>query len=316
MVTSRTPLEAASSSDDDRDSESDSNSDIEQPTMIKSLDDLPSEDSVSLEDESESEDDSSQDFSEESENRGEDIPLEDRLRLKQSEGIADNVLKNKRARKAAALQKVKEQLKASSSKQQTSRSKHVPTEISSTRKAHFKRGAPLLNNSGVGVTLKRYKARDPRMSSMSGRLNEDHFEYHYEFLEDMRDTEISTLQKQIKARSIKGRKGQRLRQKLGLTALNAPSLEQDQDELKRLKEEKLNLARNKLERNAKRTVKRKIREQVESGEKGAFFLKRKELKKLKLEAKYEELKKNDGALDKVLAKRRQKNKTKDSRLMK
>mmetsp|Transcript_28494 Transcript_28494/g.43083 ORF Transcript_28494/g.43083 Transcript_28494/m.43083 type:complete len:327 (-) Transcript_28494:139-1119(-) len=312
MRTERKLLEAASSSED----ESNSDSDINEPTIVNSIDDLPSEDSVSLEDESESGDNCSSDegFFEDNISKEEEVPLEDRLKSRRSEGIASDVLKNQRARKAAALQKAKERLKASS-KQQISKSKHAPTEIPSTRKAYFQRGAPLLNNSGVGVTLKRYKSRDPRMSSMSGRLNEDHFEYHYQFLEDMREEEISALQKRIKARSVNGRKGQRLRKKLGLSAANAPSLEQDQTELKRLKAEQVSWERNKLERNAKRTVKRKIREQVESGEKGAYFLKRKELKKLKLEAKYEELKKKDGAIDKALTKRRKKNKTKDSRLM-
>jgi len=334
-------LGSASSSDDD----SDDDSEDEQPPIIRSMEDLPSDDSVVLDIESESEGSDSNDsedsdssdsegFSVRAENKFDDLTLEERIKQQSDEGISTIVRGNRRERKAAALQKAKERLKAASSSKKEKReskhaeekreskhakekrkSKHAPTELSSTRKDFFERGAPVLNNSGIGITLQRYKSRDPRMSSMSGRFNEDHFEHHYQFLDEMREKEIETLQQRIKARGMTGERGKRLRKKLEAKATAPSSLEEDQEELTRLKQEQSNNARNNLERNAKRTVKRKIRDQVEAGEQGAFFLKRKEMKRLKFEAKYDELKKKDGAVEKALAKRRQKNKSKDSRLM-
>jgi len=56
-----------------------------------------------------------------------------------------------------------------------------------------------------------------------------------------------------------------------------------------------------------------MKQQVESG-KGVYYLKKREMKKLQLEAKFEELRKRGGdkAVDKALAKRRKKNKSKDT----
>lgn len=64
---------------------------------------------------------------------------------------------------------------------------------------------------------------------------------------------------------------------------------------------------------AKQAVKRKMQQQVASG-KGVYYLKKREMKKLQLEAKFEELRKRGGdkALDRAVAKRRKKNKSKDT----
>lgn len=68
---------------------------------------------------------------------------------------------------------------------------------------------------------------------------------------------------------------------------------------------------------AKTAVKRKIREDVAEGRRGAYYLKRSEKKKLELEARFEELKKRGGdtAVDKAIAKKRRKNASKDHKLM-
>jgi hypothetical protein len=53
------------------------------------------------------------------------------------------------------------------------KSKHAPTEMSSSRRDYFASGRPDLNSSGIGVTIgaNRYRARDPRTVSLSGRLD-------------------------------------------------------------------------------------------------------------------------------------------------
>ena len=90
-------------------------------------------------------------------------------------------------------------------------------------------------------------------------------------------------------------------------------IQADQEELTRLLQEKAAYERAQIDLAAKQAVKRKMKQQVEAG-KGVFYLKKREMKKVQLEAKLEELRKRGGekAVDKALAKRRKKNKSKDS----
>ena len=201
------------------------------------------------------------------------------------------------------------------SKNNSKRSKHKPTEVSSKRSDFFKRGARNLNESGIGVEIgaHRYKPLDPRMSSLSGHLNEDQFDQNYDFVNEIRAKEIARLKKCVQAYKVSGRKGKDMRRKLNITG---GSLEEYQDKLQTLQAEKANQDRLKLERAAKRVVKKKIREEVAEGKRGVYFLKRKEQKRLELEAKFEELRKRGGdrAVDKLVAKKRRKNKSRDAGL--
>ena len=72
-----------------------------------------------------------------------------------------------------------------------------------------------------------------------------------------------------------------------------------------------------MARAAKRTVKKKIREEVASGKRGAYYPKRNELRRMEVEAKFEEIRKRGGeeAVDKAIAKRRKKNVAKSHKLM-
>jgi ribosomal RNA-processing protein 36 len=168
---------------------------------------------------------------------------------------------------------------------------------------------------GVEIGARRYKPLDPRTSSLSGHLNEEQFENNYEFLQGMRSNEISQLKTKIAARKVTGKKGKRMRRQLNVSVADG-SLEEDQDRLRQLKQEKADFERRKVVRAAKQTVKKKIRSEVEEGKRGAFFLKRKEKKRLEFEAKMEELRKRGGhkAVEKALAKRRQKAKSRDAGL--
>ena len=64
-------------------------------------------------------------------------------------------------------------------------------------------------------------------------------------------------------------------------------------------------------------MKRTIRNEVAEGKRGAYYLNRKDQKKLELEARFEELKASggDAAVDKAIAKKRKKNAKKDQKLM-
>jgi ribosomal RNA-processing protein 36 len=329
------PLEEASSSSDDDDGDFDDESEVEEAPLIKSFEDLPSEDSVSLDSDDDEDDDKPiPSFMIDDDKKTNGLSLSEKLERKNEAGVY--ALKQRRDRRIAALAEAKARLKQDKKAKATSpeaeqhqqqknapidgkakKTKHAPTEVSSKRKDYFNRGAPQLNSAGIGIEIgaHRYKPRDPRMSSMSGRLQEDHFEHHYGFLQDLRQEEIDALQRRIKARKVQGKKGQRLRQKLGLTTENAPSLEDDQQQLLTLKQQMAQFEKNQVDRAAKQSVKRKIREEVESGQRCAYFIKRAEKKKMELEARFEELSKR-GDLMKIMAKKRKKNKSKDASLMK
>ena len=197
------------------------------------------------------------------------------------------------------------------------KSKHAPTEMSSKRRDYFARGRPDLNSSGIGVSVgaNKYKPRDPRMVSLSGHLDADVFEKRYGFLDEVQDEEIEKLKGRVSAWKATGKKGQRARKKLGLTQGNY-TLENDQEELTRLLQERAERKKASLVRAAKRSVKQKIREDVASG-KGVYYPKRSELRKMELEAKFEEIRKRGGdeAVDKAIAKRRKKNVAKSHKLM-
>jgi ribosomal RNA-processing protein 36 len=199
------------------------------------------------------------------------------------------------------------------------KNKHKPTEVSSKRADFFARGARRLNESGLGVDIgaHRYKPMDPRASTLTGHFDEDRFHNNFAFLEEMRNQEIGQVRKRIAAHKATGNKGNRMRRKLQITqadGTHSSTLEEDVARLKALTETRANLERRKIDRAARQSVKRKIREDVESGKTGAYFLKRKEKKRLELEARYEEIRKRGGekAVEKILTRRRQKNKSRDA----
>ncbi|KAL7517121.1 hypothetical protein ACHAWX_002071 [Stephanocyclus meneghinianus] len=198
------------------------------------------------------------------------------------------------------------------------KSKHAPTEMSSKRRDYFSRGKPDLNSSGIGVSIgaNRYKPRDPRMVSLSGHLDADLFEKRYDFLDEMQEKDIEILKRRVNAWKTTGKKGQKARRKLGIKQ-GVGSLERDQEELKRLLQEQAEHKRAQVARAAKQTVKKKIREEVASGKRGAYYPKRNELRRMEMEAKFEEIRKRGGeeAVDKAIAKRRKKNVAKSHKFM-
>jgi len=155
---------------------------------------------------------------------------------------------------------------------------------------------------------------DPRFDSMSGTLDVEHFERNYGFVEEMEEEEIKKLKERQKSGLKTGKKGQKLRRKLGV---KIEDLEEEKKELNRLQMKRGERVKSQIDRSARKSVKRSLRENVEVKGGGKFYLKKREMKKLEVEAKFEELKKRGGnkAVKKALEKRRKKNKTKDSKRM-
>ncbi|KAL3907547.1 MAG: hypothetical protein SGILL_008827, partial [Bacillariaceae sp.] len=205
-----------------------------------------------------------------------DLPLYERLRKKEEQGVN---MRSARQRKSEALQLASQRLasyneekkQAASGKddgksdskasliKKKKKSKHRPTEVSSKRVDFYRRGAPKLNESGVGVEIgaKRYKPQDPRVSSLSGHFNEEQFQTNYSFLEEMRNQEIGQVRKRITAYKATGEKGRRMRRKLGLDG----TLEEEETRLKSLTQQRADSERRNIERVAQQTVKRKIRDE-------------------------------------------------------
>ena len=346
--------ESDDSSDDDDDDESsaDEHDMKAQHKAPQNFDELPSDDSCmedSDEDENgdseDSDDDDDDDDEDEDEEREEDIPLSERIHAKRNNGIVRPGRARKAERKikavAIAQKRISEMKRKREKKQKNSgsddsdsdsdnnldvetsqskkRSKHAPAVACSSRKAFFQRGAPSLNSSGIGVEIgaNRYKSRDPRMESLSGHFDQNVFDKRYDFLEKIQDEEIDQLKQKCKAWKTKGRKGKKLRKKMEMTGVDEGAADEDDEELKRLIQERASRKDARVRNAAKRAVKKKLRDEVAEGKRGAYHLKRSDMKKLELEARFEQLRKmgGDSAVNKALSKRRKRKMGKDSGLM-
>jgi ribosomal RNA-processing protein 36 len=345
------PMEAASSgeSDSESSSEEENEQNVDQGNLSskkRKMNEESENESDSDDSDSDSDADRSDDDSENEEAEGKDeegdyneergsedyreasddvvLPLHERLKRKEDQGLS---LRGVRARKSRALEVASERLAKFNNQKadeddddethpKKKKSKHAPTEVSSKRSDFFKRGAMNLNESGIGVEIgaHRYKPMDPRVSSLSGHLNEEQFEQNFAFVEEMRNKEIVQLKKRIQARKVSGKKGQQMRKRL---KISGGSLEEDQEQLHTMVGEKSEIQRRKINRAAKQSVKKKMREEVVDGKHGAYFLKRKEKKRMELEAKFEVIRNTGGdkAVEKMLAKKRRKNKSRDAGLM-
>lgn len=328
-------MEPASSSEDD--SEVDEKS---SKLDFSNFDDLPSDDSCMVEDsssdsESESDDRENEDGpSSPTRDHIDEKPLGERLDMKRKLGVTRDpsvAAKKDRALKIAQQRlsdmKHKKRSKSESDdeehqqlflKSKSKRSKNAPTSASSKRDAYFSRGAPDLNSSGIGVEIgaNKYKPRDPRHQTMSGYLDQTVFEKRYEFLEKMQDDEIEKLKQRCKAWKTTGKKGQKLRKKLGLS-FGEMTAKEDEELLSNLIQERKSRHDAKIRTSARRAVKKRLKEEVASGKRGAYYLKKREIKKLELEAKFEELKRvgGDKKVNEAIAKRRKKRMARDSSLM-
>ena len=153
------------------------------------------------------------------------------------------------------------------------------------------------------------KVRDPRFDALSGEVSEHKFRESYAFLDDYRANEIAELKSKMqKIRSKARKKGKRISEtraeELRELQVSLTKLQQDQSTSRR--ERKFAAARSK--------VIGEERKKVAAGVKRPYYLKRREIKKVELTARYDELK-SSGKLDKFMVKRRKKNAQKDRRMI-
>jgi ribosomal RNA-processing protein 36 len=245
------------------------------------------------------------------EERALSLPLSERLKRDAEKGVN---MKQRRERQRAVLHTVTDRLQKEKQpsalvKLNKKKSKHAPTEASSKRPS--RQNIFDLNESGLGISIgeHRYKPRDPRKSSLHGRINAEQFDKNYAFLKEIREKEIEKLKLQIRARKMTGPKGQERRKRLGITK-DGRTVEDDHAELKKLSQEKSDWERQMIAIQAEKTVQQQLKSKP-------YHPKRKEYKKMLNIAKFDEIRKRggDAAIAKVIAKRRKKNKSKDANLL-
>ncbi|KAI9921450.1 hypothetical protein PsorP6_002557 [Peronosclerospora sorghi] len=174
----------------------------------------------------------------------------------------------------------------------------VPFDSSQVRRTNKNQPLELSSKRAVGrfrqvVEVKKRRALDPRFEPHSGRLNEDLFKKSYAFLDEYKQQELQELKQQHKKTKSLARKDE-LKREIAL---------KQQEITEKQKREKI--------QNALTKRKREERAAVASG-KGAFYLKRKDKKKLELQAKFQDLQET-GRLSKFMARKRKKNASKDHR---
>ncbi|XP_012536645.2 ribosomal RNA processing protein 36 homolog [Monomorium pharaonis] len=156
------------------------------------------------------------------------------------------------------------------------------------REMSAKKPVPIHNEL---IQVKKVIARDPRFDSLCGTFDEKAFRHSYAFINELRENDLKTLQKELKEttdpKTVKKIKYliQRLENQLR------------EEKRRREKEEK------------KWQEKKELLESVKRGEK-PVFKKKSEKKVLDLVSQYEELK-NTGKLKKHIQRLRKKNKHKD-----
>jgi rRNA biogenesis protein RRP36 len=214
----------------------------------------------------------------------------------------------------------------------------IDTTASTTATSAY--GGPFQKQRGGKQLLESIRGGNNNTSLYDDRHNDD-----YAFLQDMRNTEIRTLQKRIKARQLTGRKGQEHRKRYNVQQQvdgHDDGLEEDQKELHRLQQDKATFERRQLDIATKRAVQQTIRQEqhrkrqrieVDSStttkstttatNKGQqqrpsqkYVPKVRELKRMYMETKYDLLSQQPGGkgkVEKMILKKHSKNKTKDSR---
>lgn len=181
------------------------------------------------------------------------------------------------------------------------RSKHEPQEVSSKRQVtRFRESVQVVTN----------KVRDPRFESLAGQLNTDMWKKAYSFIDDYREDEIGVLVKKLKNDKDMRAKGKRRFK----GKLNEEEKYEIQAELTRMQQIRAKQQHETAVQKVKSARAKTERAKVASGAKQPFYLKRKDVKQMELQVKFDRLKKS-GKLKQYQEKRRKRNAAKDHRHM-
>ena len=166
------------------------------------------------------------------------------------------------------------------------------------KRAHKKRPREASSKRKVSVIrnpeqIAKKNHRDPRFDDLSGEFDESRFEASYDFLKEMRTDEKQQLNNELKKCKDEQRKVKivSLINKMN-TSEKASALSKQRQDIK-VQSRKAAMAN------------------VEKG-KNPYFMKKKDMRKSELKQKFDKLK-QDGQVDKYMAKRRKKNYQKDKK---
>ncbi|KDQ63597.1 hypothetical protein JAAARDRAFT_169593 [Jaapia argillacea MUCL 33604] len=171
--------------------------------------------------------------------------------------------------------------------------KHAPMEVTSKRPVTRRR---------MVVDVPKVEARDPRFLPVAGELDPHKFKAQYVFLEEMHQTELSTLRENLKrARKLLSSSPRDLREE---RAMEVARLEQA---VKRAESSVNRDKRDKIEEAAIHRVKKDELEKRKQG-KGAWFMKDSSKKELLVRARYDALAESGGkrAVKKAIDKKQKK----------
>jgi len=203
-----------------------------------------------------------------------------------------------------ALESLTRKRRGPSQPREGKKSKHAPLEVTSKRRvSRFK----------LVVEKPGYKSRDPRFQAVSGKVDPKIFDSRYAFLDEQRAEEIAQLKTALKKDKKLGKKEVTARGRSKHRVMKEDERESIMASLTKLEQEKYNIEASRKSREFKETINRRERDLVGKG-KQPYYLKKSEMKKLKLEEKYKELKQS-GGLDKFVSKKRKKNASKERRFM-
>ncbi|PXF49828.1 Ribosomal RNA processing protein 36-like [Gracilariopsis chorda] len=173
----------------------------------------------------------------------------------------------------------------------TRKKKSRPREISSRRPVPVGRERCLGIDSGVEHS-RSVKKFDPRFEEHCGELREGHIERNYAFIQSLRASERKQLENAVKANPIDEEALGKLRS-------------MEQDEVRRRAIER--------RRDIMKNFRKEEKEAVKRG-KQPYFLKEKDIRKLEVKAKFDDLKKK-GGIKKYIQKRRKRLTGKDRKLL-
>lgn len=140
----------------------------------------------------------------------------------------------------------------------------------------------------VNLGPKKLKARDPRFSDMSGKLNSDAFAASYSFLNDIRSNEMKTMESKLKNSGTSDREKDSIKKKLDSMRI------QDKQRQRAGKEQEI-----------KRRLQKQEREKIATTGKTPFFFSKTAIRKEMQTERFQELSQK-GLVDAVIAKKRKK----------
>uniref|UniRef100_A0A0G4I3N2 rRNA biogenesis protein RRP36 n=1 Tax=Chromera velia CCMP2878 TaxID=1169474 RepID=A0A0G4I3N2_9ALVE len=168
-----------------------------------------------------------------------------------------------------------------------------------------------------GTARQREKARDPRFSELSGRLDEEKFSKAFAFVDDLRKDEMQTMQKALRRareeeeeeerEAGEGRRGNRRQ-------LSEAQVERVSQQLNQMRSEEAQRRKKRAEIKVKRNLKNEEKRKVREEGKKPFFSSKRVVKEKVFEKRVDELKKA-GKLKRFIETKGQKTSKKDKREM-